>query len=401
LISLFGCGGGSKKTSQAAPLIYDFRPGRANLNPGTGTLLLANFVGGTASIDQGVGAISSGVPVNISPAISTTYTLTVKGANGDPATASTTVTVGPTSVDISPAQLSLAPGQSQAFSANVIGLTDTRVVWSAEGGSITQQGLFTAGSTPGAYLISAQSLGLSTLCAKAFVTVLVGVPPPPPTPVSVSVSVPMAVVSTGRTTTFSAQVTGTANGAVTWSASAGSISAAGVFTAPASPGVVIITATSVADPTKSASTNLTVIAAPVATGLVPAKGTVTIGSGTTLTPTFANGTATLGTTGAGSSNVSAAATSGTAVATGNLAASTTFTLTVANAAGDTATTSTTVSTVAAPVATGLLAAKGTITTGTGTTRSFEPLPKTRMKPFSKSICWSMSAASSDTRRPLE
>ncbi len=364
LVSLFGCGSSTKQEGQATPLIYDFRPGRANLNPGTSTLLLANFVGGSASIDQGVGVISSGVPVSISPTTSTTYTLTVKGTSGDPATASTTVTVGPTAVDISPAQLSLAAGQTQTFSANVTGLTDTRVVWSAEGGTITQQGRFTAGAIPGAYLISAQSLGLSTLCAKAFVTVVAGAPPPP---VSVSVSVPTAVLSTGRSTTFSAQVTGSANGAVTWTASAGSISATGVFTAPASPGVVIITATSVADPSKSASTNLTVIAAPVATGLAAAKGTLTVGSATTLTPTFANGTATLGTSGVGSSQLSAAATSGVAVATGPLGATTTFTLTVTNAAGDTATASTTVSAVAAPVATGLVAAKGTLTVGSATT----------------------------------
>ena len=359
LVSLVGCGSSSKTEGKATPLIYDFRPGRANLNPGTSTLLLANFVGGTASIDQGVGVISSGVPVNISPAISTTYTLTVKGSSGDPATASTTVIVGPTSVDISPAQLSLSPGQSQTFSANVTGLTDTRVIWSAEGGTITQQGLFTAGAAPGAYLISAQSLGLSTLCAKAFVTVLAGgpPPPPPPVPVSISISVPLAVVSTGRTTTFSAQVTGTTNSAVTWTASAGSITPGGVFTAPASPGVVIITATSVADPTKSASTNLTVLAMPAATGLAAAKGTVTTGTGTTLTPTFANGTATIGTSGAGSSQVSAAATSGTAVATGPLAASTTFTLTVTNASGDTSTASSTVSTI--PGATANLVASTT------------------------------------------
>ncbi len=63
-------------------------------------------------------------------------------------------------------------------------------------------------------------------------------------------SLPVAL-RPGETLYLRASVSGVANRAVTWSASAGSIDANGVFTAPATAGVVSITATSAADPTKS------------------------------------------------------------------------------------------------------------------------------------------------------
>jgi len=345
LASLFSCGSSSKQDGLGSPIIYDFHPGRANLNPGTSTLLLANFVGGTATVDQGIGAIISGVPIPVSPTVSTVYTLTVKGATGDPAVATTTITVGPMSVDITPAQISLVIGQAQPFAATVTGLTDRRIQWSAEGGTIDSQGVYTAGGTPGAYLISAQSLAEPTLCAKAFVTVLSA-------PIVISVNPPTPIVTSGRTITLTAQVTGTLNNAVTWTTSAGTITPGGVLTAPAATGPITVTATSVADPTKSASTTVNVIAAPVASGLALAKGTLTTGSGTTITPTFASGTATIGTNGPGSNNVTAAAVSGVAVPTGPLTATTTFTLTVTNPAGDTATAASTATVV--PVATASL-----------------------------------------------
>ncbi len=63
---------------------------------------------------------------------------------------------------------------------------------------------------------------------------------------------------------FTAQVTGTANTAVTWSASAGSISSTGLFTAPSTPQDVQVTATSVANTSVTAQTTVTVVPAVVA-----------------------------------------------------------------------------------------------------------------------------------------
>jgi hypothetical protein len=53
-------------------------------------------------------------------------------------------------------------------------------------------------------------------------------------------------------------VAGSSNAAVTWSATSGTVSNSGLYTAPSTPGTYSITATSGADPTKSASATVTV-----------------------------------------------------------------------------------------------------------------------------------------------
>jgi hypothetical protein len=74
----------------------------------------------------------------------------------------------------------------------------------------------------------------------------------------------MASLAPGGTQQFTATVTGTTNTAVTWSASGGAITAAGLFTAPATGGGFAIRATSVADASASATAivNVTGGAAP-------------------------------------------------------------------------------------------------------------------------------------------
>jgi uncharacterized protein (DUF1800 family) len=81
-----------------------------------------------------------------------------------------------------------------------------------------------------------------------------------PKPITVSVTPLTATVALSGTSQFSATVANSANTGVTWSATGGSISQAGLFTGPAimpSSQVITITATSVADTTKSG--NATVI----------------------------------------------------------------------------------------------------------------------------------------------
>jgi hypothetical protein len=88
---------------------------------------------------------------------------------------------------------------------------------------------------------------------------------------AVQVSPNSATVSVGSTQQFAATVTGAANMAVTWTvsgtgcsgAACGTISGGGLYTAPASvpsPATLNVTVTSVADPTKSASASITLVA---------------------------------------------------------------------------------------------------------------------------------------------
>ena len=81
--------------------------------------------------------------------------------------------------------------------------------------------------------------------------------------VTLSVSPTSASLQPGATQQFSATVTGSTNAAVTWTATGGTISTSGLYTAPSTAGTYTVKATSVADNTKSASATVTVTAAPV------------------------------------------------------------------------------------------------------------------------------------------
>jgi len=78
--------------------------------------------------------------------------------------------------------------------------------------------------------------------------------------VKVSVSPSSATLTSAHTQQLTATVTGTANSAVTWSATAGTIDGNGLYTAPTTTSTtsVTVTATSRADGTKSASASFTV-----------------------------------------------------------------------------------------------------------------------------------------------
>jgi len=92
-----------------------------------------------------------------------------------------------------------------------------------------------------------------------------------PIPVSVTISPVSATVGAGGTQQFTATVQNTGNTAVTWqvsgvtggNATVGTISSAGLYTAPAvvpNPAIVTVAAVSQADPTKSASAQVTITA---------------------------------------------------------------------------------------------------------------------------------------------
>ena len=98
----------------------------------------------------------------------------------------------------------------------------------------------------------------------------------PPPPVSISISPGNATVNQGAIQPFAATVLNTSNTAVTWSvqegASGGSVTSAGLYTAPQTSGTYHVVATSQADSTKSATAMVTVPA--VAIAISPATPTV-------------------------------------------------------------------------------------------------------------------------------
>lgn len=164
-------------------------------------------------------------------------------------------------VAISPASATVKTGDYEVFTATVTGTSNQAVTWSvvegAAGGSISSSGVYFAPSTPGTYTVKATSQEDPSRSATAKVTAVQGV--------QVQVSPSSVTLSTGQSQTFTAVVTGTSNQAVTWSvgAAGGSITSAGVYTAPATPGTYQVKATSVDDPGESGFASVTVLGAPV------------------------------------------------------------------------------------------------------------------------------------------
>jgi Zn-dependent metalloprotease len=100
-----------------------------------------------------------------------------------------------------------------------------------------------------------------------------------PAGVTVGISPATATVVAGGTAQFTATVSGSSNTSVTWTCTAGTISTAGLYTAPATAGTYTVKATSAADTTKSASATVTVTAAgTVAVTITPTTATVSTGA---------------------------------------------------------------------------------------------------------------------------
>jgi uncharacterized protein YjdB len=111
-------------------------------------------------------------------------------------------------------------------------------------------GVFTAGKVPGAFAVTVTSTANPELSATAAVTVT--------QVVAIAIDPTSTTLSPGGTTTFSATVTGTEDTSVVWTCTGGSVDGNGFYTAPATSGAYTVTATSNADPTKSATATVTV-----------------------------------------------------------------------------------------------------------------------------------------------
>lgn len=169
------------------------------------------------------------------------------------------------SVSVAPASANIATGATQQFTATVSGSANTAVTWSATGGTISASGVYTAPSTAATYTVKATSVADPSKSASATVTVTAA------PAVAVAVSPTSASVQPGATKQFTANVTGTTNTAVTWSATGGTISAGGLYIAPATAGNYTVRATSVADTSKSASAAVTVAQAPPTIAVSPSS----------------------------------------------------------------------------------------------------------------------------------
>ena len=222
----------------------------------------------------------------VAPGSAGTYTVKATSVADSTKSASAQVTVNaPASVGITltPTSASMQTATTKQFSATVTGSSNTAVTWSATGGSVSSAGLYTSPSSAGTYTVTATSAADTTKKASATVTVTAAAA------VSVSVSPTTASLNTGTTKTFTATVTGNSNTAVTWTATGGTVSSAGLYTAPSSAGTYTVTATSAADTSKKATATVTVTStAAVAVSISPTSTAVAPNANTTFTATVSN-----------------------------------------------------------------------------------------------------------------
>ena len=127
-------------------------------------------------------------------------------------------------------------------------------------GTATAAGLYTAPSRGGTHTVTATSVADTTKTASATVTVA-ALPA-----VSIQLSQTSVTMLAGAQQQFTVVVQGTNNTAATWAvdtvvggnSTVGTVTPAGLYTAPSQAGMHTVTATSVADTTKTASALVTV-----------------------------------------------------------------------------------------------------------------------------------------------
>jgi hypothetical protein len=174
-------------------------------------------------------------------------------------------------VRINPAKVSLKPGESKQFRAEVLGSSNSAVIWAIDppdssSGTISQTGNYVALIlTPEETLtITARSIADYTKLGSASVTVTSNTSPA--ASIAVKVNPASATLKSEEAKQFNAEVLGSTNVAVTWSidppnpADGGTIAPSGKYVAPKSTmeKTVTITARSAADPTKSSSATVAV-----------------------------------------------------------------------------------------------------------------------------------------------
>lgn len=221
------------------------------------------------SLSADTGAITG------TPTSSGSFSFTILASDGSgqaPISALVALPVTPGQLTVSPATMAVTSLGTQQFQAALNNATVSDVTWTATQGTISNAGLFTAPNVTSTTQVVVTATR-STYHQNASATITVA----PAGIVAVSISPAFVTLSSAGTQQFTATVINSTDTSVTWSASQGTISASGLFTAPTvtQDTAVTVTATSVADPSKSAVAAVTVQAAPqVIVTIAPTSATV-------------------------------------------------------------------------------------------------------------------------------
>lgn len=278
LATLSGCGGGGGG-SVPPPVLTSFTSAKSPITQGTSTTLTAVFSNGAGQVDHGIGAVSNGVPVTVSPTLDTTYTLTVSNSQGVTVTRKVVVAVvapPATPAVIAPAHVTAGQG---GYTASVPDQAGCTYAWTVTGATITAgDGTSSLTFTPGTSgqvsfsCVVTNAAGTPSTAGTAASAIV----PPPSQPV---VSAP-ALVTAGQAG-YLASVPVQAGATYAWTATGATIQAgASADTLTFTPGTtgpvtlacVVTNAAGTASPAGSATLG---IVAPPVTPIVTAPAYVT------------------------------------------------------------------------------------------------------------------------------
>ena len=193
-------------------------------------------------------------------------------------------------VRVAPATAFLSAGAAFGFEAFAVRNDGSdrplAVEWTATGGTISSNGVYTAGNVPGQYRIIGSYRLSSTEVLSDTASVEVGAAPPPAATLTALTVLPDTSLQVGSSAQFRVVATwsdgSSATPALKWSASGGSIDAAGRYTAGSTAGAYRVIA-SQQNGTKADTASVTLTAAPVitVTGFTIAPQTDILAAGST------------------------------------------------------------------------------------------------------------------------
>jgi uncharacterized protein (DUF1800 family) len=191
----------------------------------------------------------------------TVKAIAFKSGSADSAVVSATYTINTPAVTISvnPTTASLSVGQPQNITPTVTGSSNLGVTWTLSGAGSLSAATSTSGTAitytaPATITAKTMATVTATSAADSTKSAVTTITLNPPAAITVSPATVSVALNATQTFTASGQTS------VTWSASAGSINASGVFTAPSTmtqTGTVIITATGAGNQTGTATVTLT------------------------------------------------------------------------------------------------------------------------------------------------
>ncbi len=176
-------------------------------------------------------------------------TLTIAGCGSTPPVLESPLPPPPATVVVTPATATVYRGKTQLFTAKVSGPSDQTVIWSLDNsiGSIDSTGLYTAPSDRDGQPANVRAT--SKAVSSAYGTAQVTLPTIP-----FSIAPDRVGIVPGASQTFSATVVGLDSTQVSWTVQGGgTISSAGLYSAPSTSGLSYVVATSSANANYSAT----------------------------------------------------------------------------------------------------------------------------------------------------